>query len=109
VDIELGPPATFGWLAANCRRFGFIKRYAWVTRLSGAAATLAVERQGSLAAAPLLCGQSGHPASRGLPDRNAPIRMTAASAAKVLLSRAGRRPDRGSEALPIRMGERHSG
>ncbi|MBI2691330.1 MAG: transglycosylase SLT domain-containing protein [Solirubrobacterales bacterium] len=28
-EIDLGPPAAYGWLAANARRFGFIKRYAW--------------------------------------------------------------------------------
>jgi hypothetical protein len=28
-ELDLGPPAAYGWLAANCRRFGFIKRYAW--------------------------------------------------------------------------------
>jgi hypothetical protein len=28
-ELDLGPPAGYGWLAANCRRFGFIKRYAW--------------------------------------------------------------------------------
>ena len=26
---DLGPPGAYRWLAANCRRFGFIKRYAW--------------------------------------------------------------------------------
>jgi len=28
-ELDLGSPAAYGWLAANCRRFGFIKRYAW--------------------------------------------------------------------------------
>jgi Transglycosylase SLT domain/D-alanyl-D-alanine carboxypeptidase/Putative Flp pilus-assembly TadE/G-like len=28
-ELDLGPPAAYGWLAANARRFGFIKRYAW--------------------------------------------------------------------------------
>jgi hypothetical protein len=28
-ELDLGPPAAYGWLKANCRRFGFIKRYAW--------------------------------------------------------------------------------
>lgn len=28
-EIDIGPPAAYGWLAANARRFGFIKRYAW--------------------------------------------------------------------------------
>jgi D-alanyl-D-alanine carboxypeptidase len=28
-ELDLGPPAAYAWLAANCGRFGFIKRYAW--------------------------------------------------------------------------------
>jgi hypothetical protein len=28
-ELDLGPPSAYGWLAANCGRFGFIKRYAW--------------------------------------------------------------------------------
>jgi soluble lytic murein transglycosylase-like protein len=28
-ELDLGPPAAYGWLAANAPRFGFIKRYAW--------------------------------------------------------------------------------
>jgi Transglycosylase SLT domain/D-alanyl-D-alanine carboxypeptidase/Putative Flp pilus-assembly TadE/G-like len=28
-ELDLGPPAAYEWLAANSRRFGFIKRYAW--------------------------------------------------------------------------------
>jgi hypothetical protein len=28
-ELDLGPPAAYGWLLANCRRFGFIRRYAW--------------------------------------------------------------------------------
>jgi soluble lytic murein transglycosylase-like protein len=28
-ELDLGPPAAYAWLAANSRRFGFIKRYAW--------------------------------------------------------------------------------
>jgi hypothetical protein len=28
-ELDLGPPAAYGWLATNARRFGFIKRYAW--------------------------------------------------------------------------------
>jgi len=28
-ELDLGPPAAYGWLAANCRRFGFVKRYEW--------------------------------------------------------------------------------
>jgi hypothetical protein len=28
-ELDLGPPAAYGWLAANASRFGFIKRYSW--------------------------------------------------------------------------------
>jgi hypothetical protein len=28
-ELDLGPPAAYGWLAANAPRFGFVKRYAW--------------------------------------------------------------------------------
>jgi soluble lytic murein transglycosylase-like protein len=28
-ELDLGPPSAYGWLAANGRRFHFIKRYSW--------------------------------------------------------------------------------
>jgi Transglycosylase SLT domain/D-alanyl-D-alanine carboxypeptidase len=28
-ELDLGPPAAYGWLEANADRFGFTKRYAW--------------------------------------------------------------------------------
>ncbi len=28
-ELDLGPAAAYGWLAANAGRFGFIKRYSW--------------------------------------------------------------------------------
>ena len=28
-ELDLGPPAAYGWLARNAERFGFVKRYAW--------------------------------------------------------------------------------
>jgi Transglycosylase SLT domain/D-alanyl-D-alanine carboxypeptidase/Putative Flp pilus-assembly TadE/G-like len=28
-ELDLGPSAAWAWLKANCRRFGFIHRYAW--------------------------------------------------------------------------------
>ena len=28
-ELDLGPPAAYGWLAANARQFGFIQRYRW--------------------------------------------------------------------------------
>jgi len=28
-ELDLGPPAAYGWLARHGRRFGFLRRYAW--------------------------------------------------------------------------------
>ena len=28
-ELDLGPPAAYGWLAANAPRFGFVQRYSW--------------------------------------------------------------------------------
>jgi hypothetical protein len=28
-ELDIGPPAAYGWLAANAPRFHFVKRYAW--------------------------------------------------------------------------------
>jgi hypothetical protein len=28
-ELDLGPPSAYGWLVANSRRFGFLKRYSW--------------------------------------------------------------------------------
>jgi soluble lytic murein transglycosylase-like protein len=28
-ELDLGPDAAYGWLAANARRFGFVQRYSW--------------------------------------------------------------------------------
>jgi hypothetical protein len=28
-ELDLGPPAAYGWLAGNAARFGFVKRYSW--------------------------------------------------------------------------------
>ena len=28
-ELDLGPPSAYTWLAANAKRFGFVKRYAW--------------------------------------------------------------------------------
>ncbi|MFM8883345.1 MAG: lytic transglycosylase domain-containing protein [Solirubrobacterales bacterium] len=28
-ELDLGPPAAYGWLARNARRFGFVQRYSW--------------------------------------------------------------------------------
>ena len=28
-ELDLGPPAAYGWLAGNAERFGFVQRYSW--------------------------------------------------------------------------------
>jgi hypothetical protein len=28
-ELDLGPPAAYGWLSANAPRFGFVQRYSW--------------------------------------------------------------------------------
>jgi Transglycosylase SLT domain/D-alanyl-D-alanine carboxypeptidase/Putative Flp pilus-assembly TadE/G-like len=28
-ELDLGPPAAYAWLEANCGRFGFVRRYSW--------------------------------------------------------------------------------
>jgi soluble lytic murein transglycosylase-like protein len=28
-ELDLGPPSAYGWLDANCHRFGFVRRYEW--------------------------------------------------------------------------------
>jgi Transglycosylase SLT domain/D-alanyl-D-alanine carboxypeptidase len=28
-ELDLGPPAAYGWLSANAARFGFVRRYSW--------------------------------------------------------------------------------
>ena len=28
-ELDLGPPAGYGWLASNAKRFGFVQRYSW--------------------------------------------------------------------------------
>src|SRR5204862_894028 len=28
-ELDLGPPSAYGWLDANARRFGFLRRYSW--------------------------------------------------------------------------------
>jgi hypothetical protein len=28
-ELDIGPPSAYGWLGANARRFGFLKRYSW--------------------------------------------------------------------------------
>jgi soluble lytic murein transglycosylase-like protein len=57
-ELDLGPPSAYRWLAANARRFGFVKRYDWEPwhfGFVGANATAA----GSAGAASVARGSAG--------------------------------------------------
>jgi hypothetical protein len=66
-ELDLGPASAYGWLAANARRFGFVKRYSWEPWHFGftagpapcSAAGNSVGRSGS---------SDGQGAARGLPS-----------------------------------------
>jgi soluble lytic murein transglycosylase-like protein len=62
-ELDLGPPAAYGWLARNAPRFGFVKRYSWepwhfglrlpyINEADGAAASGAVASGGEHASPP---------------------------------------------------------
>lgn len=54
-ELDLGPASAYGWLAANGRRFGFLRRYAWEPWHFGfvqATASAHVAEQGRNPAAP---------------------------------------------------------
>ena len=48
-ELDLGPPAAYGWLARNSRRFGFVKRYAWALRPVSVGTARALTGGGSVA------------------------------------------------------------
>ena len=56
-ELDLGPPAAYGWLDAHASRFGFVKRYSWEPWHFG------YDR------GPAPCSAAGNAA--GLPDRGA--------------------------------------
>jgi transglycosylase-like protein with SLT domain/D-alanyl-D-alanine carboxypeptidase-like protein/putative Flp pilus-assembly TadE/G-like protein len=70
-ELDLGPPAAYGWLASNAERFGFVKRYSWEPWHFGlvgatASASAASGRSGSTApgpSEPVASAQSGRAAS----------------------------------------------
>jgi Transglycosylase SLT domain/D-alanyl-D-alanine carboxypeptidase/Putative Flp pilus-assembly TadE/G-like len=51
-ELDLGPPAAYGWLARNAKRFHFVQRYSWepwhygYTLNAGSAAAVAHRRDG---------------------------------------------------------------
>ncbi len=58
-ELDLGPPAAYGWLAANAPRFGFLRRYSWEAWHFGytagpAPCSAAGDRVGDAAAEPAL-------------------------------------------------------
>ena len=75
-ELDLGPPALYGWLAANAPRFGFVKRYAWepwhfgYTRNAGSASVGYGTRGGE--------GRATRAAQSFVPARYAPMIARAA-------------------------------
>jgi soluble lytic murein transglycosylase-like protein len=54
-ELDLGPPAAYGWLARNAGRFGFVKRYPyepWHFGLMAASAAAGADRSGAAEGAP---------------------------------------------------------
>jgi soluble lytic murein transglycosylase-like protein len=75
-ELDLGPPAAYGWLAANAKRFGFVKRYAWepwhygYTRNPGSASVGYGQRGGD--------GRATRATASFVPPRYAPLIARAA-------------------------------
>jgi hypothetical protein len=70
-ELDLGPPAAYGWLAANARRFGFLQRYSWEAWHFGfvdgpAPCSDAGDRVGAGGA--VAAGGDGESAATALPD-----------------------------------------
>jgi hypothetical protein len=49
-ELDLGPAAAYGWLAANAPRFGFVLRYSWSPGIGATRATPAARASGTAAA-----------------------------------------------------------
>jgi soluble lytic murein transglycosylase-like protein len=75
-ELDLGPPAAYGWLAANAARYGFVQRYSWESWHYGftagpapcSAAGDAVGAAGAAGAATGAAGDGALAASAGLPS-----------------------------------------
>ena len=59
-ELDLGPDAAYGWLAANAEAFGFVQRYSWEPWHYG------------LAIGPAPCSDAGNAVPGGGGDRSAP-------------------------------------
>ena len=70
-ELDLGPPAAYGWLAANARRFGFVQRYSWEPWhygfVAGPAPCSAAGESGGLGS-PRAAGPTGTRRGRGCPS-----------------------------------------
>ena len=65
-ELDLGPPSAYGWLDANCHRFGFARRYAWEPWHFGYALNAGSARLASavaLSAAAAGCRSSSRPST----------------------------------------------
>ena len=75
-ELDIGPRSTYGWLAANAPRFGFVKRYAWepwhwgYTRNAGSASVGFGRRGGD--------GRATRAAASFVPPKYAPLIARAA-------------------------------
>lgn len=77
-ELDLGPPAAYGWLAANAPRFGFIKRYSWepwhfgYTRNAGTSSVGYGKGGRATGKRSLVAGDQGSGASDGERSRSLP-------------------------------------
>jgi len=60
-ELDLGPSAAYGWLAANAGRFGFVQRYSWESWHFG------------FTAGPAPCSEAGNSIGTGGGDRSAAL------------------------------------
>ena len=71
-ELDLGPPAAYGWLAANAERFGFVERYAWEPwhfGYVGDAASAARAARAHAAVSAETAGEAGPPPPAFVPPR----------------------------------------
>ena len=98
-ELDLGPPAAYGWLAANAPRFGFVKRYAWepwhfgYTRNAGSAAVGfgTAGRRARPPGRPIVRARRASPADR---PRGAALERLGAAAGGAALRGVGLQPVR---------------
>ncbi len=73
-ELDLGPPAAYGWLAANAQRFHFVRRYDWEAWHFG----YTLNQQSSPAAGDGAAGVARGAVPGFVPERFAPILRKAA-------------------------------